>query len=84
MLGSNEPMNSQLSGSEEQFASMACAKIRDRRVPHERVSGGDTVAGDDLEHARWDVFLRELYKPKQGQRRLLHEALHGAHSTRLG
>src|SRR6266516_875813 len=43
----------------------------DVRVPHERVSDGDTVAGDDLEHARWDVFLRELYKPKQGQRRLL-------------
>ena len=39
MLGSNELMNSRLSGSEEALASLACEKIRGRVKPHILIGG---------------------------------------------
>ena len=39
MLGANELMNSRLSGSEEALASLACAKIADRRRPRMLIGG---------------------------------------------
>ncbi len=39
MLGSNELMNSRLSGSEEALAKLSCAKIRDRQRPHILIGG---------------------------------------------
>ena len=39
MLGSNELMNSRLSGSEEALASLSCAKIRNRPRPHVLIGG---------------------------------------------
>jgi spermidine synthase len=39
MLGSNELMNSRLSGSEEALAGLSCAKIRNRPRPHVLIGG---------------------------------------------
>ncbi|MET0748318.1 MAG: hypothetical protein ABWY49_09010 [Rhizobium sp.] len=39
MLGSNELMNSRLSGSEEALATLACAKISGRPAPHVLIGG---------------------------------------------
>jgi spermidine synthase len=39
MLGSNELMNSRLSGSEEALAKMACLKIQDRQQPQVLIGG---------------------------------------------
>ncbi|WP_114948904.1 hypothetical protein [Microvirga calopogonii] len=39
MLGSNELMNSRLSGSEEALARLACLKIQDRRKPQILIGG---------------------------------------------
>lgn len=39
MLGSNELMNSRLSGSEEALAKLTCEKIRDRVNPHILIGG---------------------------------------------
>jgi spermidine synthase len=38
-LGDNELMNSRLSGSEESLATLACARIRDRKTPHVLIGG---------------------------------------------
>jgi spermidine synthase len=39
MLGQNELMNSRLSGSEEALATIACERIRDRKVPRVLIGG---------------------------------------------
>ncbi|PSJ59414.1 spermidine synthase [Pseudaminobacter soli (ex Li et al. 2025)] len=39
MLGTNELMNSRLSGSEEALARLSCQKIGDRRAPHILIGG---------------------------------------------
>jgi spermidine synthase len=39
MLGTNELMNSRLSGSEEALARLSCQKIADRRAPHILIGG---------------------------------------------
>ena len=39
MLGSNELMNSRLSGSEETLATMSCARIADRERPYVLIGG---------------------------------------------
>jgi spermidine synthase len=39
MLGSNELMNSRLSGSEEALATLACSKIAGRPAPHVLIGG---------------------------------------------
>lgn len=39
MLGSNELMNSRLSGSEKALATLACDKIRERKAPHVLIGG---------------------------------------------
>ncbi len=39
MLGANELMNSRLSGSEEALATLACAKIASRPMPHVLIGG---------------------------------------------
>ena len=39
MLGTNELMNSRLSGSEEALASLSCQRIKDRRSPHLLIGG---------------------------------------------
>src|SRR3712207_3493359 len=39
MLGSNELMNSRLSGSEEALARLACLRIQDRRKPQILIGG---------------------------------------------
>lgn len=39
MLGTNELMNSRLSGSEEALAKLSCQKIGDRRAPHILIGG---------------------------------------------
>src|SRR5215471_18357268 len=39
MLGSNELMNSRLSGSEKALATLSCEKIRDRPKPHILIGG---------------------------------------------
>jgi spermidine synthase len=39
MLGTEELMNSRLSGSEESLATIACAKIRDRKTPQILIGG---------------------------------------------
>ena len=39
MLGTNELMNSRLSGSEEALATLSCAKIADRAKPHILIGG---------------------------------------------
>jgi spermidine synthase len=39
MLGTNELMNSRLSGSEEALATLACDRIRGRREPHILIGG---------------------------------------------
>ena len=39
MLGSNELMNSRLSGSEKALATLSCARIRDRPKPHILIGG---------------------------------------------
>jgi spermidine synthase len=39
MLGTNELMNSRLSGSERALATLSCEKIRDRETPHLLIGG---------------------------------------------
>lgn len=39
MLGSNELMNSRLSGSEEALATVSCARLRGQRQPHLLIGG---------------------------------------------
>ena len=39
MLGTNELMNSRLSGSEQALATLSCEKIRDRPMPHVLIGG---------------------------------------------
>ncbi len=39
MLGSDELMNSRLSGSEEALATVACGKVRDRKAPRILIGG---------------------------------------------
>lgn len=39
MLGTNELMNSRLSGSEEALAGLSCQKLGDRRAPHILIGG---------------------------------------------
>ena len=39
MLGTNELMNSRLSGSERALATLSCEKIKDRKAPHILIGG---------------------------------------------
>jgi spermidine synthase len=39
MLGTNELMNSRLSGSERALATLSCEKVRDRKSPHLLIGG---------------------------------------------
>ena len=39
MLGTNELMNSRLSGSERALATLSCDKIKDRKAPHVLIGG---------------------------------------------
>jgi spermidine synthase len=61
MLGSNELMNSRLSGSEEALARLACEKIRGRRQPQMLIGGlgmGFTLraALAEMRAGRWRTY----------------------------